>query len=125
MKTLTKAEEQVMQAIWQIGEGSMGQIYDALPEKKPAYNTVASIVRILEKKGFVSHKSYGRVFVYFPLISKDKYSKSIAKNLLGKYFDRSLKKLLSAFSDEDLSLEELREIEDYVGSLIQKKQKNE
>ncbi len=124
MKTLTKAEEQVMHAIWQIGEGSMGQIYDALPEQKPAYNTIASIVRILEKKGFVDHKAYGRVFVYYPLISKEDYSKAVAKRLISKYFDRSVKKLLSAFSDEDLSLEELRQIEQYVNSLIEKKQKN-
>jgi len=124
MKTLTKAEEQVMQAIWQIGEGSMGQIYDALPDEKPAYNTIASIVRILEKKGFVNHKAYGRVFVYYPVITKEEYSKSMAKSLVSKYFDRSLKKLLSAFSDDDLSLEELRQIEQYVNDLIEKKRKN-
>ncbi len=125
MKTLTKAEEQVMQAIWQLGEGSMGQIYDALSGEKPAYNTIASIVRILEKKGFVDHKAYGRVFVYFPLVPKEEYSKSMARSLISKYFDRSVKKLLSAFSDEDLSLEELRQIEEYVNSLIEKKRKNE
>ncbi len=121
MKVLTKAEEQVMQVIWQMGKGTMGEIYDNIPDPKPAYNTVATIVRILEKKGFVQHKAYGRVFVYSPKISQEEYSRNFLKNFVRKYFDRSLKKLISAFSDEDLSLEELKEAEEYIRLLINKK----
>ncbi len=125
MKTLTKAEEEVMQSIWKLGEGTMGQIYDSLRDEKPAYNTIASIVRILEKKGFVDHKAYGRVFVYFPLVSKEEYSKNFIKSFVNRYFDKSLKKLISAFSDDSLSIEELQQLEEYINSLIQKKKENE
>ncbi len=125
MKTLTKAEEEVMQVIWKISEGTMGEIYSKIPEPKPAYNTVATIVRILEKKGFVAHKAYGRVFVYYPIINQKEYSRNFLMDFMHKYFDKSLKNLISAFSENDLTLKELKETEEYIKKLIQKKSQND
>ena len=70
MKELTKAEEQIMQILWKLEKGFVKDIVDAMPEPKPAYNTVSTIVRILEKKGFVDHNAYGKTFEYFPIVSK-------------------------------------------------------
>ena len=70
MKELTKAEEQVMQILWKIEKGFVKDIIDSMPKPKPAYNTVSTIVRILEKKGFVGHNAYGKTHEYYPLVSK-------------------------------------------------------
>ena len=76
MKTmqLTRAEEQVMQILWDLGEGLVKDIRDRFDEPRPARNTVSTVVRILEKKGFVDHKSYGNVYLYFPVVSREDYS---------------------------------------------------
>ena len=82
MKELTKAEEQIMQILWKIEKGFVNDILDGFPLPKPAYNTVSTIVRILEKKEFVAHKAYGKTHEYFPLISKEEYS-SLSNNIMG------------------------------------------
>lgn len=86
MKELTKAEEQVMQILWQIKRGFVRDILEKMPEPRPAYNTVSTIVRILEKKGFVSYKTYGNTHEYYPLIEKKDYSNFFLKNFIGGYF---------------------------------------
>lgn len=73
MRELTRAEEQVMQILWIIKKGFVKDILERIDEPKPAYNTVSTIVRILQEKGFVSHKAYGRTHEYFPIISKSDY----------------------------------------------------
>jgi len=101
MKELTKAEEQVMQVIWEKGKLTVNDVLEDLPEPKPAYNTVSTIVRILEKKGFVDHEPFGRGYLYFPLISKVEYTKKFMKNFIGNYFGNSFKDMVSFFAKTD------------------------
>jgi BlaI family transcriptional regulator, penicillinase repressor len=111
MKELTKAEEQVMQILWQLGQGFVKDILDQLPEPKPAYNTVSTIVRILEKKGFVGYKAYGKTHEYYPLIARDDYRHFYLKNFMAGYFGGSLKRLVSFFAkEENMDLKELEEM---------------
>src|SRR5688500_641689 len=101
LKELTKAEDQVMQILWDIKSGFVKDIIEQMPEPKPAYNTISTIVRILETKGFVDHKAYGKTHEYFPLISKEKYTKFYLNNLLKGYFDGSFQNLVSFFAIEN------------------------
>ncbi len=111
MRELTKAEEQIMQVLWQKEEAFVKEIIAEFPVPKPAYSTVSTIVRILETKGFVGHKAYGPTHQYHPLISKDKYSHFTMKKMLNNYFDGSLKKMVSFFSNkEKIDLAEMEEI---------------
>ena len=111
MKELTKAEEQVMQVIWKIEQGFANEIMAAFPEPKPAYNTVLTVVRILEKKGFVGHETFCKANRYYPIISKDEYSQDSLKGLVSNYFNGSYTELVSAFTKkEDFSLEQLQEL---------------
>lgn len=108
MKNLTKAEEQVMQIVWKIKEGFIRDIMDALPAPKPHQNTVATILKILTDKGFVGIKVFGRQHQYYPLITKETYSKSSIKNLVKSYFGGSFSEAVSFMVKENsLSLEEL------------------
>jgi predicted transcriptional regulator len=108
---LTRAEEEIMQILWDMGEGVIRDIRDRFEDPKPARNTVSTVVRVLEKKGFVSHKVYGNVYVYFPVISKSEYSGSQLFRLLESYFDNSFPAMASFFAKEkDLSMGELDEL---------------
>jgi BlaI family transcriptional regulator, penicillinase repressor len=100
LKELTKAEDQVMQILWKIERGVVKDIMEEMPDPKPAYNTVSTIVRILEQKGFVDHKAYGKTHEYFPTITKEKYTKFYLNNLLKGYFDGSFQNLVSFFARE-------------------------
>ena len=105
---LTRSEEQVMQILWELGEGLVKDILDKFDEPKPARNTVSTVVRILEKKGFVSHKDYGKVFVYYPLIQKKEYSGKQLFGLMNNYFNNSFPAMASFFAKEnDLSIKDL------------------
>jgi len=111
MKELTKAEEQIMQELWLLEKAFVKEIVDKLPEPKPAYNTVSTIIRILEKKGFVDHYAYGKTHQYFPLISKTDYTKSYFKNFLSGYFSNSFQEMVSFFAKEDkMTFSDLEEI---------------
>ena len=101
LKELTKAEDQVMQILWDLKSGFVKDIVEQMPEPKPAYNTISTIVRILETKGFVDHKAYGKTHEYFPLISKEKYTKFYLNNMLKGYFDGSFQNLVSFFAKEN------------------------
>jgi predicted transcriptional regulator len=108
---LTKAEEQVMQILWDLGEGLVKDIRDSFEDPKPARNTVSTVVRVLEKKGFVDHKAYGNVYLYYPIVSKSDYSKSQLFGLMEGYFDNSFPAMATFFAREkDLSLKELEEL---------------
>jgi BlaI family transcriptional regulator, penicillinase repressor len=121
-KELTKAEEQIMHIIWKIEKGFVNDIMKSLPEPKPAYNTVSTIVRILEKKGFVNHKAYGKTHEYFPVVTKKSYTKSYIRSFVGNYFGSSFKQLVSFFTQENnLSLDELEEIKKLMDEEIKKK----
>lgn len=111
MKELTKAEEQVMKVLWQIERGVVHDIIAKLPDPKPAYNTVSTIVRILETKEFVSHKAYGKTYEYFPIVAKKEYSKFYLSNFMDGYFGGSFKNLVSFFAEENnLNVNELNEL---------------
>ena len=122
MKELTRAEEQIMQILWKLERGFVKDIIDDLPVPKPAYNTVSTIIRILEKKGVVSHKAYGNTHEYFALITKDEYKKKYFKSFLTRYFGDSFPDMVSFFAgDRDLSLQELEEIRQRLGEEIENK----
>ncbi|MBA4057816.1 MAG: transcriptional regulator [Marivirga sp.] len=101
MKELTKAEDQVMQILWALQKGFVKDIIEEMPNPKPAYNTVSTIIRILETKGFVDHKAYGKTHEYFPIISKERYTKFYLNNLLKGYFGGSFQNLVSFFAKEN------------------------
>lgn len=125
MKELTKAEEQIMQILWKIEKGFVNDILEEFQLPKPAYNTVSTIVRILEKKAFVGHKAYGKTHEYFPLISKEEYTKTYLKGFLNNYFSNSYQQLVSFFSnDNNLSVHELEQIRTMMEEQIEK-QKNQ
>jgi BlaI family transcriptional regulator, penicillinase repressor len=108
---LTKAEEQIMQILWEMGEGIVSDIRNTFNDPKPARNTVSTVVRILEKKGFVGHKAYGNVHLYYPLVTKNEYSKSQLFGLMEGYFNNSFPAMASFFAREkDLTIKELEEL---------------
>lgn len=108
MKTLTKAEEQVMHAVWKIREGFIRDVLEAMPVPKPHQNTIATILKILVEKEFVGIKIFGRQHQYHPLVSKEAYSKSSIKNLVKGYFGGSFTDAVSFMVKENnLSVEEL------------------
>jgi BlaI family transcriptional regulator, penicillinase repressor len=113
LKELTKAEDQVMQILWKIEKGVVKDIMEEMPEPRPAYNTVSTIVRILETKGFVDHKAYGKTHEYFPTITKEKYTKFYLNNLLKGYFNGSFQNLVSFFAKEnDMTATDLEKLLD-------------
>lgn len=108
MKELTKAEEQIMQILWNLDRAFVNDVIDKMPEPKPAYNTVSTIIRILEKKGFVDHQAFGKTHQYFPLISKQDYTRSFMKHFMGNYFGNSFREMVSFFAREDnMSVKEI------------------
>ena len=110
MKELTKAEEQVMQLLWDKQKAFVKDLVEEMPEPKPAYNTVSTIIRILEKKGFVGHNAYGKTHEYYPLISRKDYTKKFMKNFM-RNFSGSFQEMVSFFAREDnMSLTELDEL---------------
>jgi len=111
MRELTRAEEQVMQVLWKIRRGFVKDILEHFEEPKPAYNTVSTIVRILQDKGFVDHKAYGRTHEYFPVVSKDEYSKSHLSTFVNDYFSNSFGKMVSFFAKEKgITVKEMEDI---------------
>ena len=111
IKELTKAEEQVMQILWQLKEGIVKDIIEKMPLPKPAYNTVSTVVRVLESKGFIDHKAYGNSHVYFPVISEADYKKFTFDKMMKNYFSNSYQSLVSFLvKEKNLSLEELHEL---------------
>jgi BlaI family transcriptional regulator, penicillinase repressor len=121
MRELTRAEEQIMQVLWKLEKAFVKDIVDELPDPKPAYNTVSTIVRILEKKDVVSHKAFGNTHQYFPLITKDEYKKKFFKSFLSRYFGDSFPDMVSFFAGgSDLSLEELEDIRRRLSEEIEK-----
>lgn len=111
IKELTKAEEQIMQILWKIKKGFVKDILERIDDPKPAYTTVSTIVRILQEKGFVSHREYGRTHMYYPLISREEYTKSHMGTFIRDYFSNSYQKMMSFFaSEKSISLKEMEEI---------------
>lgn len=125
MKELTRAEEQIMQVLWELGKAFVKDILPHLPDPKPAYNTVSTIIRILEKKGIVEHRAFGKSHEYFPLITKHEYTKKFMRNIMKNYFQDSYPEMVSFFTrDRKISLSELEEIKTLIMEEIQKQKKD-
>jgi BlaI family penicillinase repressor len=122
MKEITKAQEDILKALWEINEGAVGDVLDILPEPKPAYNTIATVIKVLEKKEYVTHKTYGKTNVYFPLITKKDYAQSVLKDTAMGFFNGSLNQMVSFFvKNKDLSINELEELKNIIEKEINKK----
>lgn len=111
MKQLTKAEEEVMQLLWQLKKANVAALIEELPEPKPAYNTVSTIIRILEDKGFVGHEKVGKGHVYHPIVPKSEYSNQSINKLVDGYFQGSFQSMVSFFMKKnDINMSELEAI---------------
>ena len=117
MQKLAKREEQIMQACWHLGKAFIKEIIAELPDPKPHYNSVATMVRILEDKGFLNHETFGNTFRYYPLVSKEQYQKHVLEDIVRQYFDNSYPSMLAYFAKEQkISQEELNEILEIIKS---------
>ena len=111
MNRLTRAEEQVMQFLWEMGEGMTKDIIFQFPEPKPAYNTVSTVIRVLEKKGFVEHKAYGKTHVYYPVVEKEAYARIQFMGFMKDYFNNSFPRMAAFFAREkNIDISEMEEI---------------
>ncbi len=111
IQQLTKAEEEIMQVLWDLDSAFVKDIISKLPKPKPAYNTVSTVVRTLEQKGFVGHEPLGKSHKYHPLITKDSYTRSFMKGFVKRYFSGSYQQMVSFFTKEDkLSVNELEQL---------------
>jgi len=123
IKELTKAEEQIMQLLWQLNEAIVKDIIALMPDPKPAYNTVSTVVRVLEGKGFIDHKAYGNSHVYYPVITEAQYKKFTFDKMMSNYFSNSYESLVSFIADEKkLGVKELDELTKLINKLKNKKQ---
>ncbi len=124
MKELTKAQEEILKALWQIKEGAVSDVLDVLPEPKPAYNTVATVIKVLEKKDYVTHKTYGKTNVYFPRVTKKEYAQAVIKDTAKGFFNGSLNQMVSFFvKNKSLSVNELEELKNMIEEEINENKK--
>ena len=108
---LTRAELEVMQILWDKGRCLVHDVLSDMPEPKPAYNTVSTVIRVLEKKGFVDHKAYGKTYEYFALVDRDTYTQGFMSSVLNNFFGGSASRMVSFLSsNKSISIEETDEI---------------
>lgn len=120
MQELTQAEEQVMQILWRIGASFVREIREEIPAPKPAYNTVSTIVRVLQKKGFVAHETFGRNHQYYPLISREEYRLKLVESIIDRFYDSSYKKFATYFSKAELSEWDLAALKQEIDEQLRK-----
>ena len=124
MEELTKAQEEILLVLWDIQEGAVADVVEKLPEPKPAYTTVATVIKVLEKKKYVGHRKYGNIHVYYPVVTKKAYAKHVLKDAYKGLFNNSLNQLVSFFvKEKDLPISELEELKKMIDQEI-KKQKS-
>jgi predicted transcriptional regulator len=124
MQEITKAQEEILRVLWEIEEGVVSDVIAQLPDPKPAYNTVSTVIRVLEKKNYVTHKTYGKTHVYYPVISKKEYAQYILKDSLKSFFNGSLKQAVSFFvNQKDASVAELEELKQIIETEIENQRK--
>ena len=122
MITLTRAEERIMQILWDIDKGFVNDIIEKFPEPKPPYNTVSTIVRVLVKKEIISFNKYGNTYQYYPLISREAYSSNQMNRLVSDYFNNSFKKVVNFFSEKkNLDINEVDEVLKMLEEIKEKK----
>lgn len=124
MKEITKAQEELLIALWNIKEGAVSDILESLPEPRPAYNTVATVIKVLEKKGYVAHRTYGKTNVYYPAVTKRDYAHHLLKDTFIGLFNSSLPQMVSSFvKNKEISLHELEELKEMLEKEIENKRK--
>jgi predicted transcriptional regulator len=123
MKEITRSQEELLKALWELKEGAVSNVLEILPDPKPAYNTVATVIKVLEKKGYLSHRTFGKTNVYYPLISKKEYAHYVLKETLG-LFNGSLDQLVSSFvKSKEVSVYELEELKNILKKGIKSKRR--
>ncbi len=121
---ITKAQEDILKAVWEIENGAVSDVLERLHEPKPAYNTVATVIKVLEKKGYLSHRTYGKTNVYYALISRNDYAQQVVRSTFTGLFNRSLNQMVSPLiQNKEISLTELEELRQIVESEITKQKK--
>lgn len=121
MIEITKAQEEVLMALWDIKEGAVSDVLEKMPVPKPAYTTIATVIKVLEKKAYVAHKTYGKTNVYYTTVSKDSYAKSVTKHTVKGLFNGSFNQMVSSFvKDKNLTLKELEELKTIIEKEINK-----
>ncbi|MFZ5941275.1 MAG: BlaI/MecI/CopY family transcriptional regulator [Bacteroidota bacterium] len=126
MEKLTAKEEEIMQILWELKKALVRDIMDRLPSPDLPYTTVSSIVRILEKKGFVSHKPYGKTHEYYPLVTKVQYRRNKFRQIMADYFDNSLESVVSYLvTEEKFSPGEIEELSKLINQEKEKKDDSE
>ncbi len=124
MKEITKAQEDILKAIWEIENGAVTDVLEKLPDPKPAYTTVATVIKVLERKGYVAHRTYGKTHVYYALVTRKEYADHIVKEAFTGFFNSSLNQLVSPFiKNREISLRELEELKKMLESEIAKQKK--
>jgi predicted transcriptional regulator len=124
MEELTKAQEEILLVLWDIQEGAVADVVEKLPEPKPAYTTVATVIKVLEKKNYVAHRKYGNIHVYYPVVTKKAYAKHVLKHAYKGLFNNSLNQLVSFFvKEKEVPVSELEELKKLIDQEI-KKQKS-
>ena len=122
MEKLTNKEEEIMRVLWELKQAFVKEVVAELPEPKPHYNTISTVIRNMEEKCFIGHNAFGKTHQYFPVISKEAYKKTFMHKTIQHYFEDSYKNVVSFFAKEDkISVSELKEII----SIIEKNQKKE
>lgn len=115
IRSLTRAESSIMRILWKLQKAFVKEILAQMPDPKPAYNTVATFIKILEKKNIVSHITYGSTHQYYPLISEEEYKRYEVEQLMGNYFENSAANLVSFFfNDKKLDTNDLEEIMEFI-----------
>lgn len=125
-KRLTKAEEEIMLILWKLGEATIREVMSELSEPDTPYTTISTVVRVLEKKGFVGHKAVGTTYLYHPTVTKKEYLKGYLSGIVSNYFDGSFSRLATFFAREnDLGMGELQEIISDIESELKESDRNE
>src|SRR5512133_3922862 len=119
MKEITKAQEDILKAVWEIEIGAVTDVLEKLPDPKPAYNTVATVIKVLERKGYLSHRTYGKTNVYFALISRSDYAQYILRDAFTGLFNKSINQMVSPLiKNREIGIAELEELKQIVESEI-------
>lgn len=115
MQKLTNKEEEIMHVLWKLEKAFVKDVLNEMDDDKPHYNTLSTIIRNLEEKGYVSHTAYGNTHQYYPVVTKEEYRKGFMNNAIANYFNNSYKSMISFFAKEEkISADELREILDMI-----------
>ena len=105
-RELTRAELQVMQILWEKEQAMTREVLEAMPDPKPAFNTVSTVIRVLESKGFVSHKAFGTTYLYFPVVPRVEYTSRFMNNVMQNFFGGSRSAFISFFAEQEQMTEE-------------------